>query len=188
MASTGQKRLSDESRILALFGDPKASYSRADVKRLTRTASRDLDAVLDDHDVVPGDDGMFQWDDVAFIALYERWGVRRIASVLLRNEREVPRLNQLATIRVQLPLYQLRALQEEAARKSAACKAQWNVSDVVTTVLSAWIVSAAGGVEETEAGADLQNADHWPLPSPGTTTAERSLTDTGTRVSRRKVR
>ena len=149
-------RPSDDALILALFGDPKESYSRTEFQRLTGTPRHKFDQLVRVDSLERRSDGTFDWQDVALVAVM-RWGARRIASVLLRHKREVPPLNQLVGVRVQIPVYQLRALQEEAERKSAEAKTQWGVSDVLTVLLSDWVIPEA----------DADDVVHWPLRTPG---------------------
>lgn len=149
-------RWSDEARIVALFAEPKKAYSRAEVARLTRTPRRDLDALLETHSITPRGGGLYSWEDVAFLAMVERWGVRRIAAALLRNGRPVPPLNRLRRLRVEVPEHQIRALEQEAACMSETSKTRWSLSDVLTVALSDWI--ALRGAE-----GEIENADRWPL-------------------------
>jgi len=149
----------DVRRILSLFSRPKPAYTRADVLTLTRTESDDLDRLCAVHDIRPDGD-LFAWEDVAFLAIEERWPIRRIASVLQRHRRPVPPPNRLVTLHVQLPLHQVHTLKQEANRLTAQRRTPWTLSDTLTLALSSWIAS------QPDLPTAIAQADHWPLPPP----------------------
>jgi hypothetical protein len=149
----------DVRRILSLFSRPKRTYTRAAVLTLIRTESDELDRLCAVHDIRPDGD-LFAWEDVAFLAVEERWPVRRIASVLQRHRRGVPPYNRPVTLQVQLPLYQVHTLKQEAKRLTEERRTPWTISDTLTLALSSWIAS------QSDLPSAVAQADHWPLPPP----------------------
>lgn len=154
------RKWTDVRRILTLFSRPKPTYSRDEVLTLTRTESEELDRLCALHDIRPTGDRL-DWEDVAFLAVEERWSVRRIASVLQHHRRRVPIMNRLVTLQVQLPVYQVYLLKAEAHRHTEDHQTPWTISDTLTLALSTWIAS------HPNLPTPVGEADHWPLPPPG---------------------
>ncbi|HYU25636.1 MAG TPA: hypothetical protein VEO74_10565 [Thermoanaerobaculia bacterium] len=125
----------DEELIVELFAHRRERYDEPSVLRLTRATAARLRTAIAEGEVEPIDEGgarSFVWADVAQLAL-ARWTPRMISAALERaGARDaLPPLNQTHTIRVELPLYQIRLLHWLAARWSEEGKPPLNVSDVL---------------------------------------------------------
>lgn len=141
MCDTNRKASPDEAGILELFAEKHAEYDLQAVLRLTGVTPDRLEHAVTEGEVEPlFHDGVvaFAWEDVAFLAL-ERWTPRRIARTLTRAGRAhaLPYLNQLRTISVELPLYQIRLLHFLAKVRTQEGRPPLAVSDVLEYELDA---------------------------------------------------
>ncbi|HKS21836.1 MAG TPA: hypothetical protein VJZ76_03475 [Thermoanaerobaculia bacterium] len=128
------KGASDQALIRELFAERTASYGYSDVLRLTRSTEAELLAAIAEGELEPvrGETTLhFAWEDVAVLAL-RRWTPRVIAHALgpLRAH-ALPFLNDLQTIVVRLPRYQVQLLQLFAAEQGAGYRHRLTVSDVL---------------------------------------------------------
>lgn len=123
-----------DRRILELFARPEPFYRAAEVRRLLGLSSDELQEWIDRPvSYVPnGKDQLFQWEDVAQLALEIRTP-REIFHILRDAGREtaIPPLNRFHTVTVELPLYQVRMLHQLALMRSAKRRSPLNASDVL---------------------------------------------------------
>jgi hypothetical protein len=131
----------EDACILELFVEKRAAYDGPAVRRLTGVTVDRLERAVREGEVEPIADGggaMFSWEDVAFLAL-ERWTPRRIARTLAVAGRAhaLPYFNQVRTIAVELPLYQIRLLHYLAEMRSGEGVPPLNVSDILEYELDA---------------------------------------------------
>src|SRR5437763_13662624 len=131
----------DDLLIVELFVHQRPLYDEADVLRLARIAPARLELAIDQGEVEPLSHAgarRFTWAEVVELAIL-RWTPRMIAGALRRAgaEHALPYLNQTRTIRIELPLYQIRLLHWLAVSGSEAGKPPLNVSDVLERELDA---------------------------------------------------
>jgi hypothetical protein len=131
----------ESSGLMALFVERRPFYTLAAARRLAHMSVRRLQRAMDEGAVEPVSDGtslLLAWEDVVALVL-ERWTPRQIAQILRRagHPHALSPLNELHTIEVELPLYQIRLLHYLAERRSARGAPPLAVSDVLEYELSA---------------------------------------------------
>jgi hypothetical protein len=137
---TTESANAEDARIIELFVEKRAVYDSSAVLRLTGVTADRLERAVTDGEVEPIPDAgvlAFAWEDVAFLAL-ERWTAGRIARTLAHAGRThaLPYFNQVRTISVELPLYQIRLLHYLAKMRSEG-RPPLTVSDVLECELDA---------------------------------------------------
>jgi hypothetical protein len=122
----------DRERIRELYTRRKPAYAIDDVLRLLAIDRTQLTAAVVGGSVrIRGGAATIRWDDVAHLAL-DRWSLRAINDALgERRNGCVPPLNHFGTVRIRIPIYQIRVLHELARRESSAVGVQRNASDVM---------------------------------------------------------
>lgn len=141
----------DERRIVELFAHRQPLYDAAKVRRLTGTTPEQLEAAFEEGRVEPVMSGgrlRYGWEDVANLAL-RRCTPREIARTLERAghaDMLLP-LNHFHTIKIELPLYQIRLLHHLAEKRSAEDGAPRSISDILEYELA---MLAAGASELDE--------------------------------------
>lgn len=126
--------------IVELFVRREARYAEADVFRLTRMRPEQLEEEIAKGGVEPWvEAGMrwFDWADVAHLA-FLRWRPRMVMEALraANAAHALPLLNQTHTIRLELPLYQIRILHWLAVNGSEPGAPQLTASDVAERALN----------------------------------------------------
>lgn len=127
--------------MLELFVRKRPWYDPDAAQRLAGVSAERIARAIDDGEIEPRTDGseiLLAWEDVAFFAL-ERWTPRQIAAMLRRAgvPHALPMLNQLRTITIELPAYQVRLLHYLAEARSADRTRPLSVSDVLEHELDA---------------------------------------------------
>lgn len=164
MRETTKSAEADDARIFELFVEKRPVYDGAAVLRLTGVTADRLERAVMEGEVEPISDAgvlAFAWEDVAFLAI-ERWTPSRIAQTLARagHAHVLPYFNQLRTISVELPLYQIRMLHYLAEMRSKG-RPLLTVSDVLEYELDALASEEGPAVIDREiAGFDA--AAHFP--------------------------
>lgn len=134
-------RVPDASALLELFVEKRPFYEADQVPRLAGISAERLSEAIREGEIEPlrdGDAVLVAWEDVAFFAL-DRWTPRQIAHVLRAagHPRALPTLNQLRTITIELPAYQIRLLHHLADARSKPGAERLSVSDVLEYELDA---------------------------------------------------
>lgn len=136
---TGSVAPDEAALIVELFARRQEVYAEDDVFRLTRVAPARLQAAVAEGEIEPvtGHDGRwFAWGDVAHLA-FLRWTARMVTNALrhVNATNALPLLNQTRTIRLELPIYQIRLLHWYAVDRSEPGAPALNASDVAAGVL-----------------------------------------------------
>ena len=131
----------DVAGLLELFVRKRPWYAPDDAQRLTGVSAEQVARAIDDGEIEPyrvGETTLLAWEDVAFLAL-ERWTPRQIAVALRRAgyPHALPMLNQLRTITIELPAYQIRLLHHLAEACTRDGARPLSVSDVLEYELDA---------------------------------------------------
>jgi hypothetical protein len=116
------------SDLRKLFTECRAFYTLEEARRLAGVSASAVARAIEEGAVEPA----LPWEDVAGLAL-ARWTPRRIAHIV---GGALPPLNQFRTIRVELPVYQLRLLHYLAEQRSTR-ETPLAVSDVLEYELTA---------------------------------------------------
>ena len=142
----------DDALLVELFVHRRETYDGVDVLRLTRATAAELRAGIAEGEVEPiGERGQrkFRWSDVALLALHQ-WTPRMISQALAQHgvlDAGLPQLNQIRSIQVELPIYQIRYLHWLARQGSEPGRPPLNVSDILERQLDA----AAGAPDDVDA-------------------------------------
>lgn len=139
----------DRFLIIELFAKRRRSYGHDDVVRLTRSSEAEVAAAVSAGDLEPHRSHgqlLYTWEEVANFAL-RRWTPRMIAAALgSAHAGAFPALNRVASIQVQLPLYQVRMLHVLADAEGDGFRGRLNASDIVEQQLA----DLANGVDADE--------------------------------------
>ena len=129
----------DRSVIVELFAQPRASYTNEEVFVLLGISDEALAVAIATGVIAPEKNNsgalVIPWEDVAHLAL-EKWTPRMIEAALGDDAAAViPTLNQHRSIRVLLPHYLIRLLDEVARTDSARHRVPRNASDILERIL-----------------------------------------------------
>jgi hypothetical protein len=181
------------SGLLKLFVERQAFYRLADVRRLVHVSEERLQHAIDEGAVEPVSDGtsvLIAWEDVASLAL-TRWTPRQIAHIVRRagHPHALPPLNQFRTIRVELPVYQIRLLHYLAEQRSLPTDSPLAVSDVLEYELGA-LAAEEGLTAIDRVIPGFAAAAHYPLPEdrPPLTAGRCVYCDAGVAMNREMCR
>jgi hypothetical protein len=170
MTQRTQDARTDRFLIIELFAERRPSYTHDEVLRLTRSSEEEIAAAVDAEELQPypnpGGALLYAWEEVASFAM-RRWTPRVIYSVVgATRESALPHLNRLTTIRVQLPLYQVRMLRALANTEREGFRGLLNASDIIEQQLHA-LANSVDADEMEHAVPGFTAALHYPYSKPG---------------------
>ncbi|HKS23679.1 MAG TPA: hypothetical protein VJZ76_12830 [Thermoanaerobaculia bacterium] len=155
----------DRLLIIELFAKRLPNYTHEEVLRLTRSSDEEIAAAVKNEELQPhrkaGGALLYAWEEVAAFAM-RRWTPRMIFKVLGEaHESALPHLDRLASIRVELPLYQVRMLHVLASTEQEEFRGRFNASDIIEQQLHALANTVdAGEMEKLVPG--FRAALHYP--------------------------
>jgi len=155
----------DRLLIIELFAKRRPNYTHEEVLRLTRSSDEEIAAAVGAEELQPHRNTAgtlrYAWEDVAAFAMH-RWTPRMIFKALGEaHESALLHLNRLASIRVQLPLYQVRMLHVLANREQGDFRGRLNASDIIEQQLHA-LANTIDADEMEQSVPGFRAALHYP--------------------------